>query len=61
MKRCWELKGCPASQYIECEAYKREVDCWDIKQGCLCFSVNECGECPLFIRHLEDSEVEIRI
>ncbi len=54
MQNCWDLKGCPASHYIKCPAYERRIDCWEIKQGCLCHVYPNCESCPIFIKHKEE-------
>lgn len=58
MDSCWDLKGCPASYYTECSAYKKKVSCWEIKEGCLCRSYQDCHECPIFIKHQEQLREE---
>lgn len=59
MKSCWELKGCPASHYIECPAYGRQASCWEIKQGCLCRSGVGCDGCSIYTKHLEDLQAGV--
>ncbi|HAW60361.1 MAG TPA: hypothetical protein DCW86_02675 [Actinobacteria bacterium] len=54
MKNCWNLKGCPASYYLNCAAYEKRVSCWEIKEGCLCRVHERCEDCPIYIKHLAD-------
>lgn len=55
---CWDIKGCPASHYMNCEAYERRVSCWVIKKGCLCRSYSSCGDCMIYERYLLQSASE---
>jgi hypothetical protein len=48
MRKCWQIKGCPASHYVNCAAYIKDVDCWQIKQGCLCSEVGSCADCYIY-------------
>lgn len=48
MRKCWDIKGCPASHYMNCVAYKEQVSCWEMKEGCICGSYSECEECPIY-------------
>ncbi len=32
MSRCQELRGCPASQYLNCEAYREGLRCFEVAQ-----------------------------
>lgn len=52
MNRCsdYALKGCPASQYLICEAYKNEKNCWET-QGVPCCKRDDkerCKECEVY-------------
>jgi hypothetical protein len=51
---CWSLKGCPASHYINCEAYRRRIDCWELGEGrgCLCRTHESCQTCPIYRSYL---------
>lgn len=51
MPLCGELKGCPASHYMNCEAYLQQVNCWEIKKGCLCHRSSNCEECLIYERY----------
>ena len=53
-KDCWDLKHCPVSHYMNCEAYKERVSCWERKNGCLCHVYPSCDDCYIFQLHLED-------
>lgn len=52
MEKCWDLKGCPASHYLKCQAYARDISCWIIKEGCLCNTQQVCGDCPIYQEYL---------
>lgn len=54
MKNCWELKGCPASYYLNCPAYAKRKSCWEERNGCLCRAYSKCENCPIYIKHKED-------
>jgi len=56
MKNCWDLKGCPASHYMNCPAYAKRRNCWEEKNGCLCKVYPICDDCPIFIKHKKDIE-----
>jgi hypothetical protein len=61
MRKCWQIKGCPASHYVHCPAYVKDVDCWEIKQGCLCTEFKDCSECLIYIAHIaEESQEETK-
>ncbi len=49
MTRCWEIKNCPASHYMDCEAYNSREDCWKIRNGCMCKGRDTCDQCPIYI------------
>lgn len=58
LENCWNIKGCPASHYIKCEAYRRRVDCWALsdRRGCLCHLFETCDPCPIYRKHLESNK-----
>ncbi len=58
MKKCFELKGCPVSHYMNCPAFKEGVNCWEISKGCLCHNYPDCNVCPLYEKHLNDLKAE---
>ncbi|MEW6608835.1 MAG: hypothetical protein AB1414_15555 [bacterium] len=31
MNRCFNIKGCPASFYLICEAYRQSKNCFEVK------------------------------
>ena len=56
-EQCWAVKGCPASFYFSCAAFKRKTSCWDLEtpgQGCLCKVTAglNCEDCSLFQKAL---------
>lgn len=48
MNSCWDIKGCPASHYMDCAAYKQQTSCWNIKQGCCCDAYETCDKCVIY-------------
>ena len=58
MKKCWKLRGCPASFYMNCIAFTRQLSCWEIGEGCYCHANPEleCNDCPLYKLHLQPEE-----
>lgn len=53
MPLCGELKGCPASHYMTCEAYLQQVNCWEIQQGCICHVSDSCKDCFIYQQYLK--------
>lgn len=53
MPLCGDLKACPASHYMTCEAYLQQVNCWEIKKGCLCHVNAECSTCIIYEVYLD--------
>jgi len=51
LKRCLEARGCPASHYLICEAYKEKKSCWEVADVPCCKRKNKdrCIECPVYI------------
>lgn len=54
MNRCsdYAIKGCPASQYMICEAYRTGRNCWETK-GIPCCKRNDkerCKGCEVYIK-----------
>jgi len=61
MNSCWDIKGCPASHYMDCAAYKQRTSCWKIKQGCCCSTYEICEKCVIYKNHVrkgQDLEAE---
>lgn len=56
MKNCWDIKGCPASHYIGCPAYEKQIDCWEIREGCLCNIYSTCDQCPIYVKHKDEAD-----
>lgn len=56
MQDCWDLKGCPASHYLKCQAYERNISCWVIKEGCLCQAHESCEDCAIYQKHMTPDE-----
>jgi len=57
-KKCWQIKGCPASMYLNCKAYSKGKNCWEIKEGCFCnkvdsqLKVGNCQNCSIYKDYL---------
>lgn len=51
VRRCFEVYPCPASMYLQCEAYKRGINCWDVpvKPCCKRRDLSRCKTCPVYI------------
>jgi len=54
LSNCWDLKGCPASHYINCVAYRKKTNCWEIREGCLCHAYDSCKQCPIFVKYEQE-------
>jgi len=56
MNKCsnYDVKGCPASQYLICEAYKNGKNCWETQGVPCCKRDNKerCKECEVYKKAL---------
>lgn len=61
MSNCWELKGCPASFYMNCPAFAEKVSCWGLGSGCCCTGARtlKCADCVIYQRHRQEEVVEV--
>jgi hypothetical protein len=59
MKRCFEVRGCPASHYLICQAYKEGKDCWEVEDIPCCKRKNKdrCKDCNVYMDALEGKGV----
>ncbi|MDI6735846.1 MAG: hypothetical protein QME42_06590 [bacterium] len=50
MKRCFEIRGCPASHYLNCVAYRNGLNCWETPQIPCCKRNDKerCPQCPIY-------------
>lgn len=50
MKRCYEVRGCPASHYLNCAAYRQEINCWEATNIPCCKRNDKerCSQCPIY-------------
>ncbi|MEW6607238.1 MAG: hypothetical protein AB1414_07245 [bacterium] len=50
MKRCYEIRGCPASHYLNCQAYQQGSNCWEILNVPCCKrnDKDRCLQCPIY-------------
>ncbi|MDI6786360.1 MAG: hypothetical protein QMD92_06575 [bacterium] len=50
MKRCFEVRCCPVSCYMICNAYKNGTNCWDTNNIPCCKRDNKdrCKSCHIY-------------
>ncbi|MDY6794278.1 MAG: hypothetical protein SWK76_03205 [Actinomycetota bacterium] len=62
MNNCYRLRGCPASQYLFCEAYKRGLECWQIDEPRCTLELRFCLQhgCPVYERYSAEIEEALR-
>lgn len=57
MRCCdYEIRGCTASSYLSCSAYKEEKNCWEAEKEIPCCKRNDktrCRECKIYLKYLE--------
>jgi len=47
---CWEIRGCPADQYQQCEAYRdRTSPCWTLPASSRMYHNGRCNECEVYL------------
>jgi|GEM_PF-852381 len=46
----YNVKGCPASYYLNCPAYLSNVNCWEVSKRPCCdkHSRSACMNCPVY-------------
>jgi hypothetical protein len=55
-KRCCDARGCPASYYLTCDAYKELKNCFETKVEIPCCKRQQpCTECYIY-KKLKDAE-----
>lgn len=59
---CSKLRGCPASQYLNCEAYRRGLLCWQISEPRCTTELRFCLQygCPVYDRYKNEIEEALR-
>lgn len=59
---CRQLRGCPASQYLDCEAFRRGLQCWQIDQPRCSLELRFCLQygCPVYERYSSEIEEALR-
>ncbi len=59
---CRSLRGCPASQYLSCEAYRSGLECWQIDEPRCSRELHFCMQfgCPVYDRYKEEIEATLR-
>ncbi|MBU1261960.1 hypothetical protein KKG61_02485 [bacterium] len=53
-KRCCDLRGCPASYYLACDAYKDGKNCFEVEGEVPCCKKDkDCTTCNIYtgLRH----------
>ena len=47
-----EYKGCPASSYMRCRAYKEGLNCWEVRNKPCCPDTDSstCTGCKVYIK-----------
>ncbi|OFW55963.1 MAG: hypothetical protein A2W01_05860 [Candidatus Solincola sediminis] len=55
---CQKIKGCPASQYLSCEAFKRGLECWQVDEPRCAVELRFCMQygCPVYDRYSQEIE-----
>ncbi len=51
---CGDVKGCPASHYMNCIPFSEGVSCWEIRRGCLCHVYPDCTDCLIYQGYLDE-------
>jgi hypothetical protein len=59
---CRRLRGCPASQYLSCEAFKRGLECWQVNEPRCALELRYCLQygCPVYDRYSMEIEEALR-
>lgn len=48
-RNCWEIKSCSAGLYIICDAYKSNVNCWEVSKPVCCNKEKvTCLDCIIY-------------
>ncbi|MBN1288673.1 MAG: hypothetical protein JXA49_03445 [Actinobacteria bacterium] len=60
--KCWEIKRCSASQYLNCKAYQERKRCWEISNPRSSRSMMLCVQlgCPFYDLHMREIDEEIK-
>lgn len=60
--QCSRLRGCPASQYLVCEAYRKGLECWQVEQPRCTLELRFCLQygCPVYDRYSVEIEETLR-
>lgn len=60
---CRRLRGCPASQYLSCEAYRRGQECWQVDDPRCTTELRFCLQygCPVYDRYKAEIEEALRV
>ncbi len=59
---CQKIKGCPASQYLLCEAFKRGLECWQVEEPRCAMEMRFCLQygCPVYDRYPQEIEQALK-
>lgn len=51
----WDIRGCPVSWYMSCEAYKAGKNCWEVKIIPCCKREEKvrCPTCEVYLKAIE--------
>ncbi len=62
MSRCYELRGCPASQYLNCEAYTSGLRCYQVPRPRCTKDLLFCMQmgCPAYNAWSSEIDAEMR-
>lgn len=62
LKECWDLKKCPAGQYLNCSAFLEKKRCWEVANPRCSRSLLMCLQlgCPVYEVYTEEIDREIR-
>lgn len=62
VNQCSRLRGCPASQYLVCEAYRKGLECWQVEQPRCTLELRFCLQygCPVYDRYNVEIEETLR-
>ncbi|MEJ5186112.1 MAG: hypothetical protein WHT46_03420 [Candidatus Geothermincolales bacterium] len=62
VNRCRELRGCPASQYLACEAWREGSNCWEVEDPRCSVGLEKCMRygCPVYSLYSKEIEEELK-
>ncbi len=62
MNHCAKIRGCPASQYLRCEAWLEGLECWEISAPRCANDLRLCMQygCPVYDKYSSDIEASLK-